>query len=293
MNAEIMFTGFSILWQHLDKSCPLQERSSLKTGRSGHPQTSYRLTLESGAANKFSIFDQMQQITNNIYQISLGLVNAFLIEDNGLTLIDSGYRNSTDKIFSAIAKAGKNPQDIKHVILTHCHPDHTGSVAEIKRRLNISVLAHSEDARLIEQGTGERLPIQPSPGVFNWLVYNLLIKPVNTRIEPVIVEEKLKDNDVIPIAGGLQIIHTPGHSAGHISLLLKNEGVLIAGDLCANVIGLGLSTVYEDLNLGIKSILKAAELDFDKAVFGHGSPLLKFAKRKINEKFRPISALYG
>ncbi len=51
----------------------------------------------------------MQQITGNIFQISLGAVNTFLIEDNGLTLIDTGNKNSTDKIFAVIKKGGKNP----------------------------------------------------------------------------------------------------------------------------------------------------------------------------------------
>ncbi len=68
----------------------------------------------------------MKQITNNIYQISLGSVNTFLIEDKGLTLIDSGNKNNADKIFLAIEKGGKTPRDIKQIILTHCHPDHAG-----------------------------------------------------------------------------------------------------------------------------------------------------------------------
>ncbi len=52
-----------------------------------------------------------------------------------------------------------------------------------------------------------------------------------------------------------------------------------------NVAGLGLSTVYEDRALGVKSILKAAELDFDKIVFGHGTALLKEGSKKLNEEF--------
>ena len=44
------------------------------------------------------LFLNMQQISKNIYQIKLGMVNAFLIEDNGFTLIDTGYKNSSDKI---------------------------------------------------------------------------------------------------------------------------------------------------------------------------------------------------
>lgn len=227
----------------------------------------------------------MQKITGNIYQISLGAVNTFIIEDNGLTLIDTGTKNSTDKIFSAIQKAGKNPDDIKQIILTHSHPDHAGSVAEIKKRLNIPVWAHYEDARLIEQGIGVRKPMYLSPGLINRLVYNFFIKNTPDTVEPVKTDEYLKDNDVIPIAGGIQVIHSPGHCAGHIALLIKNEGILIAGDICANAAGLAISTVNEDPDLSIKSILKIAAFDFDKAVFGHGSLLKNSANKKLMAKF--------
>ena len=64
----------------------------------------------------------MHKIAGNIYQISLGAVNTFIIEDNGLTLVDTGNAHSADKIFAAI-KGGKNPHDINRIILTHCDPD--------------------------------------------------------------------------------------------------------------------------------------------------------------------------
>ena len=228
----------------------------------------------------------MKQITSKVYQIGFGAVNVFVVEDNGLTLIDTGFKGSADRIFDAIKKSGRGPDDIKRIILTHAHSDHAGSAAEIKRRLNIPVLAHGEDAQLIEQGIAGRT-LYLSPGVINWLVYNAFIKRADKTVESLTVDEKLKDNDVIPIAGGIQVVHTPGHSAGHISLLVKNEGVLIAADICANFGGLALSTVYEDLQLGISSILKAAKLDFDTALFGHGSVLKGGANKKLQEKFGP------
>lgn len=46
-------------------------------------------------------------------------------------LIDTGNKDSADKIFAAIKKGRKNPTNIKQVILMHCHPDHTGNAAEI------------------------------------------------------------------------------------------------------------------------------------------------------------------
>nr|WP_254244973.1 MBL fold metallo-hydrolase [Hymenobacter sp. BRD67] len=77
----------------------------------------------------------MKQISKRLYQISLGASNAFVIEDNGLTLVDTGVPGSTEKLFAAIRKGGKNPDAIKQIILTHWHPDHAGSAADLKQRL--------------------------------------------------------------------------------------------------------------------------------------------------------------
>jgi glyoxylase-like metal-dependent hydrolase (beta-lactamase superfamily II) len=235
----------------------------------------------------------MQQITTSLYQISLGPVNVFVIKDNGLTLIDTGYKGSMDHIFSALGKAGENPDAIKQVILTHAHPDHAGSAADIKKKLGIPLLAHEQEAPLIEQGISGRAAIHLSPGVINWLIYTLFIKRGSSTIDPVGIDKHLNHNDILPIAGGLQVLHTPGHSAGHLALWLKNEGVLIAGDICAHVAGLDLSTVYEDRALGIRSILDVAELNFDKAVFGHGRPLKLKANQKLKAKFSAIRSRMG
>ncbi len=227
----------------------------------------------------------MQQISDNVYQIPLGAVNAFLIEDNGLTLVDTGYKNSTFKIFESIKKSGKNPNELKQIILTHSHPDHAGSAYEIKTKLNIPVYAHYEDAHLIKQGIAGRLPHVLSPGLANWIVFRMFIKSSKNEIDAFEVDTTIEDKDIIPIAGGIEVIHTPGHSKGHVALLIKNEGLLIAADICSNMMGLGLSTVYEDRELGIKSIQKAASFDFDKAIFGHGKPILKNANKQMRAKF--------
>ncbi|MES2765556.1 MAG: MBL fold metallo-hydrolase [Bacteroidota bacterium] len=228
----------------------------------------------------------MQKITDNLYQINLGPVNVFVIEDNGLTLIDSGHKGSTDKIFGAIRKAGKNVNDIKQLILTHSHPDHAGSAAEIKRRLKIPVLAHKADAELMKKGIAGRLPHNVSTDIANRIIFHLFIKNSENKIEALEVDTKLEGNEVLPIAGGLQVVHTPGHSAGHIALFLKKQDLLIAGDICAHMMWLGFSTVYEDRTLGIKSILKAADLGFESAVFGHGRPIKHSAAKKMREKFQ-------
>jgi glyoxylase-like metal-dependent hydrolase (beta-lactamase superfamily II) len=227
----------------------------------------------------------MKKITNRLYQLSLGAVNAFVLEDDGLTLVDTGLPGSTEKVFAALREAGKDPADIKRIILTHLHADHSGNAADIKRQTNARVYAHHADAPLLEQGVSGR-PLTLTPGLLNQLIYKLVIGSPTTTVAPVAVEEKLSDGDIIPLLGGIQVVHTPGHSAGHIALLLPSEGVLIAADLCSHVLGLAYSTLYEDRELGRQSILKAAALSFDTAVFGHGRPLSGQANQQLRAKFQ-------
>lgn len=227
----------------------------------------------------------MQQISPSLYQIPLGGVNAFLLDsrEDGLTLIDTGMPGSAEKIQKAVRDAGKDPRALRRIILTHAHTDHSGSAADLQQRLGIPVWAHAEDALLVEEGVAGRKPMYLSPGWINWLLYQLLIKRASPAIAPVKIDRRLTDGELLP--GGLRVIHTPGHSAGHISLLVENEGVLIAGDICAHFGGVNWSTLYEDRALGRLSILKAAALDYDQAVFGHGGVLRGRANQRMRDKF--------
>jgi glyoxylase-like metal-dependent hydrolase (beta-lactamase superfamily II) len=229
--------------------------------------------------------NRMKRISSYVYQISLGFVNVFIIEDEGLTLIDTGPRGSAAKILNAIRRAGKNPYDIKQIILTHAHPDHAGSAEELKRILRVPVLAHYHDARIAKYGIGFRNEMQITPGIKNWLIYQCLIRRSGIDIEPVAIDETLKDNDILPVLGGTRIIHTPGHTIGHICLLTEGGETLIAGDLLSNSLYLGLSVCYENMDDGLNSIQKTLNYGFTKIGFGHGQAILKGAANVIRGTF--------
>ncbi|WP_461092261.1 MBL fold metallo-hydrolase [Spirosoma gilvum] len=233
---------------------------------------------------------RLKPITSSLYQLSLGAVNAFVIKDDGLTLIDTGYPGSMEAIFSTLQQSGEDPYALKQVILTHAHPDHAGSASAIKQKLGVPLLAHQLEAALLEAGSSGQSPIYPSPGLVNRLIYHLFIKGGDGAISPVTVDERLHHNDIIPVAGGLQVLHTPGHSVGHIALWLKEEGVMIVGDTCAHILGLDFSTVYEDRSVGLQSILAMAECSFDQAVFGHGSPLKPKANQQLKARFSTLGS---
>ncbi|MFD1141194.1 MBL fold metallo-hydrolase [Larkinella insperata] len=227
----------------------------------------------------------LQPITRSLFQIALGGVNLFVIKDNGLTLIDTGYSRSLEAIVNALYRGGESPDQIKQIVLTHAHPDHAGSAAALQRQLGVPVLAHQHEAALLEVGLSGQAPIHRSPGFINWLIYQAFIKRGANTVDPLVVDGHLNHGDVLAVAGGLQVLHTPGHSAGHLAFWLKQEGVMILGDTCQNLMGLALSTVYEDRALGIQSVLAIAQHNFDQAVFGHGRWIRKGASQKLKRAF--------
>jgi glyoxylase-like metal-dependent hydrolase (beta-lactamase superfamily II) len=222
-------------------------------------------------------------IIPNVYELSLGPIHLYLLEDdNGLTLIDTGYKNSEQKIVAAVEALGKKPTDIHNIVLTHCHPDHAGSLAALKKITRASAWMHREDAEIV-RGNAKIVLSQPAPGLVNAAMYRMFIKNVPPFIPATEIEHEIQDGETLPIAGGLKAIHTPGHSAGHIALLLPRDGgLLFVGDACSNMIGFGYSVVYDDIEEGRRSLAKLAQFDFEAACFSHGTA----QKQGADEKFR-------
>jgi glyoxylase-like metal-dependent hydrolase (beta-lactamase superfamily II) len=226
------------------------------------------------------------QISRDLWQLKVGMVNAYLLETkDGLVLIDAGWPNKTDATYRAVQNAGHDPKNIRHLVLTHGHIDHAGGAAEVIQRTGARAYAHAADLDLINKGQAEHQGTSITPGVVPNLVYLFFIKPGGNTYRPFAIDQTLEDGQSLPMATDVEVIHSPGHCAGHIALLLRNEGVLIAGDICSNVMGLGYSVLNEDRALARKSLLHVAEYPFERAVFGHGKPLDKRANARIKEHF--------
>jgi glyoxylase-like metal-dependent hydrolase (beta-lactamase superfamily II) len=127
--------------------------------------------------------------------------------------------------------------------------------------------------------------ITVTPGIIPRLVYRFFIKSGGTKYESFPVDKTIGDGEILPFANDIEVIHTPGHCAGHVSFLMPQDGMLIAGDICSNVMGLSYATINEDRALARESILKVADFPFEHAVFGHGNPLKKRANQLLRERF--------
>jgi glyoxylase-like metal-dependent hydrolase (beta-lactamase superfamily II) len=91
----------------------------------------------------------------------------------------------------------------------------------------------------------------------------LLYHP-DERLEPVAIDQPLTAGEMLPIAGGIDVIHSPGHCAGHVALLRRPGQMLFAGDVCMNVMGLGDPVGFESLKEGRASYRKLTSRSFEK-----------------------------
>lgn len=223
------------------------------------------------------------QIVPGLYAIPIGPVNTFLLESsNGCTLIDSGL--SADKVLDALGKLGKQPKDIRHIVLTHAHPDHIGGFAALKKATMADAYMHPLDAPIVTSGRGFR-PMTAAPGLLTGVMFRLFVRPV-ASVEAAPIEHRVEDGQKLPIADDLMAIHVPGHCAGQLAFLWpQHGGVLFAADACSNMMGLGWSLGYEDIEEGKRSLRKLTGFNFQVACFGHGKAILQDAVGKFKQKW--------
>ena len=222
----------------------------------------------------------LRKIVDGAYCVPLGPANAVLLDAGPeLVLVDAGFPGKESIVFDAISQLGRTPRDLRHLVFTHGHPDHIGSAAAIVRETGAATYMHAMDVPLAETG-GPFRSMTPAPGLLPRTVFRFVWHP-QERMEPVRIDRHLTDGEVLAIAGGLLVVHTPGHCAGQVALLWQGGQLLIAGDVGMNILGLGDPVGFEDIGEGRRSQRKLAALRFDAAVFGHGRPIGSRAAERV------------
>ncbi len=163
----------------------------------------------------------MEEIIKDVYHVGSSGCDVYLVDtksSDGLVLIDCGMDFS---LIRNIAKAGLDPKDIRHCIITHCHIDHIEACHKLYNyNNNVKFYAHEKDAQPIEEkGHDDKTAA-------SW--YSKDYKPVklNKRFSKQIEHLQLGSYD-------FKCIHTPGHTPGSISVLIKIQGkkVLFGQDI--------------------------------------------------------------
>ncbi|MDR7539054.1 MAG: MBL fold metallo-hydrolase [Armatimonadota bacterium] len=164
-----------------------------------------------------------------ISRIVLGLSNCYLVRGAGIVVVDPGPWGGR-VLPRLLRRAGIRPEDVRLILLTHAHIDHVGSAAHLRRLTGAPVAAHR-----LEQGWLESGFVAVPDGVSPWgRVLAAAMRPVAARLRfPPVRVDILLDDMPTPLAGyGLpgQVIFTPGHSPGSVSLVL-DSGEAFVGDL--------------------------------------------------------------
>lgn len=184
-------------------------------------------------------------------RVDLGFVSAYvLVRGAKAAIVDTGVTNSEDDIEVVLADIGLGWSDVRHVVLTHKHGDHAGSLPAV-----------------LEAATG-------ATGYVGAADLGEVRSPRKLR--------PLADGDEV---FGLQVVATPGHTPGHMAVFDEATGVLLAGDSLNTGEGLaGADPQYsEDMATAADSIRKLAALNPSTILVGHGPPLVEDAAAALQQ----------
>jgi glyoxylase-like metal-dependent hydrolase (beta-lactamase superfamily II) len=220
---------------------------------------------------------QPQLVVPGVYLLPFQVGQVYLWEwDGGLTVIDTGIAGSAEAIVEGIQAIGRQPSDVAEIVLTHFHPDHTGSAADLAERTGAPVFAHWADAPVMRGEIEGQLPILMD-----------FERPIFEAVSPLVppapnVPGVQEVNDQQHSAGGGTFVSVPGHTAGSLALLVPQLGVLFTGDTIAHHEGNAILGVFNcDREEAIRSLKKQAALEFETACFGHGPPIVSGASGQL------------
>lgn len=200
---------------------------------------------------------------------------------DGLTLIDTGFPQHAPLILDALRKHGHPLHSIKRIITTHVDLDHTGGLPAIKRATQASIVCHAVEKEFMENPK-RRYPAAWFLRLPYWVATNFLPQ---YHFRPAVPDELVVDGQVLP--EGFTVIHTPGHTPGHISLLHREKRFLITGDALSNRGGKLRSPLWiytPDRDNALRSIWKLAKRysnDYEVIAFGHGPPIMQNGGRRV------------
>jgi glyoxylase-like metal-dependent hydrolase (beta-lactamase superfamily II) len=229
----------------------------------------------------------MQRITDGIYSVQgLRVGRVYVIEGrDGLTLIDASLPRCRSIIERQLQPSGFRLDDVKHILITHAHPDHIGSLSELQQATGAQTYSHRRDAPVIR---GEQPYPLPSPETVP-LIHRLIGVGSSTlpTPPPARVDHELEGGETLDsVRPGLQVIALPGHTPGQVGYWLPDQRLLFCGDVLMHMLGRlrpPFLHVTVDMAEEKRSIRKVADMDVSILCLGHGDPYIGNAASIIRD----------
>jgi glyoxylase-like metal-dependent hydrolase (beta-lactamase superfamily II) len=207
-------------------------------------------------------------------------INSFAVldDDGTLTLVDTGLKGAPKRLLAALSLIGKRPADVSRILLTHAHGDHVGGAARMREHTGAPVHIGEDDAGFLRDG--KRPPLdttRPLGRVFTYF---------GTKLPACEVDGTFKEGDLVPVAGGIRVLHTPGHSPGHCSFLLERTGILITGDALFNLrskIAYSFAAFCSNVTMARDTAERLGEADYELVAFTHGPEIRDRARETVRQ----------
>jgi glyoxylase-like metal-dependent hydrolase (beta-lactamase superfamily II) len=200
------------------------------------------------------------EILPTLHAVKLYSCTGYLVAEERLTLIDAGLPGSRRPLERYLAGIGRSIDELDRIICTHGHPDHIGGVREIVAASGAEVLIHPDDLAGVGIGLREVLRVRRRGELLHFLT------PHPGVATPVV------DADIVPVLGGLEVVHTPGHTPGSICLWAPRHRLLFVGDVLQVLRGrlTYASLVFShDYPAARASVARLAALDVETIALAH------------------------
>ncbi|ADZ09921.1 beta-lactamase domain protein [Methanobacterium lacus] len=209
-------------------------------------------------------------------------------DSKNMVLVDVGYGGQLDTLKNAFNKEGVDFNKVNKVIITHQDLDHFGGLGDLVDASNnsIDVMTHEDDKPYIQ---GEKPLVRLNENFLNMLPEDRrnMVKQMYKNFRTVNVDTTLQDEEELDLVGGITVIHTPGHTPGHICLYHHPSKTLIVGD-AMNIIDGTLQgprkdiLMEEDYRVALKSLKKLEKFDAENIITYHGGLYKNTNHQSIN-----------
>ncbi|MFX0209776.1 MAG: MBL fold metallo-hydrolase [Candidatus Hodarchaeota archaeon] len=218
----------------------------------------------------------MRQIAHGItWMLGQGLdCNVFIIESKGESLmIDSGLggrmnfgfgdqKGSIEILEEAIVR-----RKITQILLTHGHIDHVGGIMALQSKLDLEVITSEIEAKHLKSGDSSY--IEPFMG---------------SKCRPIDISQDVFEGDVLNVGNfSFEVLHTPGHTHGSISLWDEKNQLLVSGDTVFPEGSFGRTDLHSGNSKDLlESLKRLSKLEIQVLLPGHMSPVISTSRSPLN-----------
>lgn len=240
-----------------------------------------------------------RSVADGIHLISHAHVNCYLVEDeDGLTIVDAGLPSMWSMLQELLEACGRRPDQVRALVLTHCHFDHVGFALRAQREWQVPVLVHSGDTYL----AAHPYRYKPQRNRFLYPLSHPRSVPLLGRMAAAgaLNVKGITDTRPLDTATPLQIpgrplaIHTPGHTDGHCILHFPDRDTVLAGDAVVTLDPytgksgpqIVASAATKDTGQALASLQAIGATGATTVLTGHGEPWTQGAQAAVSHALR-------